>query len=126
MSSTVKANKWLHSDGTETTEVDVPSLDQRMAKAWVTFDEVNNVIRDSYNVSSLTDVDNNNMKVNLAITMSNVHYAIAATAAQRTSNPADHTVTGIPLSTTQFQLEVYNTVTAVVIDDYVSAIVFGS
>ena len=43
MSSTVKANKWLHSDGTETTEVDVPSLDQRMAKAWVTFDEVNNV-----------------------------------------------------------------------------------
>jgi len=72
--STVKANKWLHSDGTETTEVDVPSLDQRMAKAFVSFSGTTNALRNSYNVSSITDLAAGSYGVNYATAFANTDY----------------------------------------------------
>ena len=53
--STIKANTLLHSDGTTTTQPSIPALDQRMAKAWVSYNHGGNLVKDSYNVSSMTD-----------------------------------------------------------------------
>lgn len=78
--STVKANKWLHSDGTETTEVEVPSLDQRMALAWVNWDTSTTgspVIRDSYNISSISDSGVGKADVYLATGASAADFAAA-------------------------------------------------
>jgi hypothetical protein len=54
--STISANTFLAADGTTTTEPNIPALDQRMAKAWVSFNGIGTLsIIQSYNVSSLTD-----------------------------------------------------------------------
>ena len=64
--STIKANTLLHSDGTTTNPPAIPALDQRMAKAWVTFNGNGTVaIRHSYNVSSVVDTSTGSYSVNL-------------------------------------------------------------
>jgi hypothetical protein len=69
--STIKVNTLLHSDGTSTTEPSIPALDQRMASAWVNFNGTGTVaIRDSYNVSSLTDNATGEHSVNLTTALS--------------------------------------------------------
>ena len=74
--STIKANTLLHSDGTQTTEPSIPALDQRMAKAWVNFNGTGTVaIRDSYNVSSITDNGTGDYTVNFTTAMANVNFA---------------------------------------------------
>jgi len=75
--STIKANTLLHSDGTTTTQPSIPALDQRMAKAWVTFNSSGTVaIRDSYGVSSITDNGTGYFKCNLSVTQNNANYVI--------------------------------------------------
>ena len=74
--STIKANTLLHSDGSTTTQPSIPALDKRMAKAWVNFNGTGTVaIRDSYNVSSITDNGTGNFDVNFTTAMSNASYA---------------------------------------------------
>ena len=77
--STIRANTLLHSDGTTTTQPSIPALDQRMAKAWVNFDGQNTVaIRDSYNVSSITDVSTGKYNINFATAMADANYCTVA------------------------------------------------
>ena len=85
--STIKANTLLHSDGSTTTQPSIPALDQRMAKAWVNFNSVGTVaVRDSYNVSSVTDNGVGNHQVNFAINMPNSQYSAVASARYATVN----------------------------------------
>jgi len=78
--STISANTFLAADGTTTTEPSIPALDQRMAKAWVNFNDTGSVaIRDSYNVSSITDVGTADYRINFATAMANANYSAAAT-----------------------------------------------
>jgi hypothetical protein len=73
--STISANTFLAADGTPTTEPNIPALDQRMAKAWVNYDQVTNTVRSSYNVSSVTDESTGNFTPNLSITLSDNNLA---------------------------------------------------
>jgi hypothetical protein len=75
--STIKANTLLHSDGTTTTEPSIPALDQRMAKAWVNYSGDTMVIRDSYNVSGLTDNGVGDYVVNFTTNMANANYSVS-------------------------------------------------
>jgi hypothetical protein len=74
--STLKLDTLLAADGTQTTEPSIPALDQRMAKAWVNFNGTSTVaIRDSYNVSSITDNATGHYTVNLTTAMADTNYA---------------------------------------------------
>jgi len=72
--STIKANTLLHSDGSTTTQPSIPALDKRMAKAWVNFSAQDTVIRDSYNVSSVTDNGLGRHTANFTTAMANTNY----------------------------------------------------
>lgn len=64
-------------DGTETTEVNIPSLDKKMASAWVRFNGVGSVaVVDSFNVSSITDLGTGLYRVNYSNPLSNSNYAV--------------------------------------------------
>ena len=76
--STIRTNTLLAADGTSTTEPSIPALDQRMATAWVNFNGTGTVaIRDSYNVSSITDNGTGDYNMNFTTAMDNSNYAIA-------------------------------------------------
>ena len=73
--STIKANTLLHSDGSQTTEPSIPALDQRMAKAWINFNGTGTIaIVDSYNVSSITDIDVGINEINFTTAMPDTKY----------------------------------------------------
>ena len=73
--STIKANTLLHSDGTTTTQPSIPALDKRMATAWVNFNGTGTVaIRDSYGVSSITDLGPGEYQVIFTTAMANANY----------------------------------------------------
>ena len=75
--STIKANTLLHSDGTTTNPPAIPALDQRMAKAWVSFQGTGSVsIKDSYNVSSITDGGTGTYQVNYTNALTDTNYAV--------------------------------------------------
>ena len=79
--STIKANTLLHSDGSTTTQPSIPALDQRMAKAWVNFNGGGTVaIRDSYNVSSITDNGTGHYTVTFSTAMANANYCANITS----------------------------------------------
>jgi hypothetical protein len=78
--STIKVGTLLAADGSTTTQPSIPALDTRMAKAWVNFNGNGTVaIRDSYNVSSITDAAAGNYRVNFATAMANNDYSAIAT-----------------------------------------------
>ena len=78
--STIKVGTLLAADGSTTTQPSIPALDTRMAKAWVNFNGSGTVaIRDSYNVSSITDAAAGNYRVNFATAMANNDYSAIAT-----------------------------------------------
>tara|TARA_R110000737_G_scaffold199260_1_gene219167 strand:+ start:152 stop:538 length:387 start_codon:yes stop_codon:yes gene_type:complete len=73
--STIKVGTLLAADGSTTTQPSIPALDQRMATSWVNFRGTGTVtIRDSYNVSSLTDGATGDYIVNFATNMANTNY----------------------------------------------------
>jgi len=78
--STIKANTLLHSDGSTTTAPSIPALDQRMAKAWVDYDQTANNVLDSYNISSVTDVSTGIFRLNFSNNMASARYACAGMA----------------------------------------------
>ena len=79
--STIKANTLLAADGTSTTQPSIPALDTRFAKAWVNFNGTGVVaIRDSYNVSSITDSSTGQYIINFTNNLANANFAVAAFA----------------------------------------------
>ena len=74
--STIKANTLLHSDGTTTTQPSIPALDTRMAKAWCNLDmRGTSGIRDSFGISSVTDIGTGQFRFTLSTAMPNANYA---------------------------------------------------
>ena len=71
---------------------------QGRAKAWVNFDGENTVaIRDSFNVSSITDTGTGQYTINFSSAMTNANYAIATAGGGGTGSLSDgcniHTLT---------------------------------
>ena len=124
--STIRTNTLLAADGSTTTEPSIPALDQRMAKAWVTFRKDTDTILSSYGVSSLIDVDINNTKINFTTAFSDTSYCLVTNAANSTSNPAEHNASAIPLSTTQCQVELFDSTPDPVESDYVAVVAFSN
>ena len=85
-------------------------LSQFTAKAWINFDGKNTVsIRDSHNVSSITDIGTGHYSVTMANAMGNANYSVAATSG-RGSGEAIHAVlawtsTGYAPTTTVFRIQ---------------------
>lgn len=75
--SELKVNKWLNPDGTENFK----------CRAWVNFDGAGTVaIRDSFNVSSITDNGTGNYTVNFTDAMPDANYSLVATTIHGTPN----------------------------------------
>ena len=93
--STIKANTLLHSDGSTTTQPSIPALDKRMAKAWLQFYQTGTQgIRDSYNVSSITDIGVGSTRVNFTNNLANENYsAVASYTLQQSINNVSDEVT---------------------------------
>ena len=93
--STIKANTLLHSDGSTTTQPSIPALDKRMAKAWVNFNGTGTVaIRDSYNVSSITDNGVGSYLMNYTNAMASANYsAMVSSIAGNAASPDTGTTT---------------------------------
>ena len=127
--STIKANTLLHSDGSTTNPPAIPALDQRMAKAWVTFYQSGTAgIRSSYNVSSITDTSTGRFTVHFASTMSTSNHAWVGTAGNfgsTTGSGRDISLDGA-MTTTSLMGRVTYDGSQVVDDTYVAVIVFSS
>ena len=104
--STIKANTLLHSDGSTTNPPAIPALDQRMAKAWCSYQGNDNTLSNSFNVSSVTDVATGTFTVNYTTSMSNdKHITVASTSVS--SGAARNIVAGArPASTSTADLMV--------------------
>lgn len=77
--STIKANQWLNSDGTENYK----------CRAWVNFNGSGVVaIRGSANVWGVTDNGTGNYTVNFTSAMSDANYAVALAVQSQTSGVA--------------------------------------
>ena len=77
--STIKVGTLLAADGSTTTQPSIPALETRMAKAWVNFNGVGSVaIRNSFNVSSITDTNTGNFFINLANNVAQPDYSVVA------------------------------------------------
>ena len=122
--STIKANTLLHSDGSTTNPPAIPALDQRMASAWINFNGTSTVaIRDSENVSSITDNSVGRYSVNFLVTMDDANYSAV------TSVGDDNFVACLEassISTSLFKIEVTKANTNTLTDrSYVCAAVMG-
>ena len=74
--STIKVGTLLAADGSTTTQPSIPALDKRMAKAWLQFKQTDTqAIRDSYGVSSITDLGVGFTRINFANNLANINYA---------------------------------------------------
>ena len=106
--STIKVDELLAADGTLTTEVSIPSLDTRFCTAWVNFNGVGTVaIRDSYNVSSITDLGNGLYVLNYATPLANVNYSISyATDSQNFNTGAGLSIYNLLNISSQFTTSV--------------------
>lgn len=61
--------------------VAIPSLDKRMASAWVNFNGTGTVaINGAHNVASITDLGTGNYFINFAAAMANTGFALAGSA----------------------------------------------
>ena len=94
----------------------------QLAKAWVNFNGTGTVaIRDSYNVSSITDLDTGNYRVNFSSTFSTIPTVVAST-----SNEATNTNYGVNVNShTTSTVQIYCTENGATTDkSVVSVIVF--
>ena len=86
---------------------------QGRAKMWINFDQTNHSIRDSFNVSSLTDQGVGFTDINYTTAMSNTNYCgimytNARDAAIAINNYGNDFTGGMVLSTTKFAMSSFN------------------
>lgn len=113
-----------HTDDTTTTEVSIPSLEKKFAQAWVRFDGTGvPSITDSFNVSSVTDLNVGHYRVTFSTALSTANYAAMGSTGQTLST---HTVSCSAHLTTSVEVIVKVGSTGVSADDTrVSVVVFG-
>ena len=95
-----------------------------VAKAWVRFDQSNNTIQASFNVSSITDVGTAKTDINFDTAFANANYTFAALCGNENNFMALDTTTQDPLAT---ELRVRSTDAGNVAQDSTDAgiVVFG-
>jgi hypothetical protein len=102
----------------------------QLAKAWVNFNGSGTVtIRDSYNVSSITDIGVGEYAVNYSTALSNTNYSAVATAGRSTAiaNPlAWLYIGGSQKSTTKLQVEAINTSNSYMDPEDYNVIIFSN
>jgi len=126
--STIRTNTLLAADGSTTTEPSIPALDQRMAKAWVNFNGTGTVaIRDSYNVSSISDTAQGRFTINIETALASVDYLMSGSA----GNFTGQTTVGRIVTrdgewtTTACQIRINNDVGGAVDDAYNGIAIMG-
>ncbi len=104
--STLKVDQIQDSSGGNTSAAS--AIKQGRAKVWVNFRQhTSMVIRDSFNVSSVTDVTSGEAIVNFSNAMANANYCCVTSTAQGvdsvanydTSNPHSFTTTSVDIET---------------------------
>tara|TARA_B100000035_G_scaffold264083_1_gene236019 strand:- start:238 stop:618 length:381 start_codon:yes stop_codon:yes gene_type:complete len=104
--SVVKANKIVHNSGSETTEIDIPSLDQRMAKVLLNYNGSAGSIRHSYNISSVVDNGTGDYTVNFASALADTNYVLVNgwEASPNNSTRSNHTFDSYSYTTTSVRI----------------------
>jgi len=128
LTTTIKANTLLHSDGSTTTAPSIPALDQRMAKAWANFDMSPFSVRNSYNTSSITDAGTGRFQINFTNALPSVNYAwlgLSGNYNNTTTTGRDVTNDG-NLSVNSLSGRVTQADNTSQDMDYVAVVVFGS
>jgi hypothetical protein len=111
MASNITVDTLTKGSTTLNTDEIVDTNSSQVCKAWVNFNGTNTVaIRDSYNVSSITDVGTGNYDVNFTNNMANVNYSAVGQAGGTSGIPTTKlTGTGGSLATNKFTLQTINT-----------------
>ena len=120
--STIKANDL------QTTTGGIPTVKgQRLIPtAWVNFNGTGTVaIRDSENVSSITDNGTSDYTVTFSTAMANVNFSAVASTGYSGTNPSNKSIAAHPTNTTSVRLEIYNTSGVKEDLDYVGVIILG-
>jgi len=87
MASNITVDTLTKGSTTLNTDEIVDTNSNQICKAWVSFVGTGTVsIRDSYNVTSITDRGTGKYTVNLTTAMSNANYAVVATAQKGTTD----------------------------------------
>ena len=68
---------------------------ENACSAWLNHDHIDNTIRDSYNVSSVTDLSTGEIKMNFATSMPNANYAAVSSCGQGATNIGDADIAGV-------------------------------
>ncbi len=100
--STLKVNTIQNTSGGSSSTAE--QIEQGRAKAWIHFDGQSTVaIRDSFNVSTLTDNGTGDYTISFSSAMANTNYAVA------TTQPAQHNFTQAILGIEQDQANAFAT-----------------
>ena len=120
--STIKANDLTNTTG------GIPTVKgQRLIPtAWVNFNGAGTVaIRDSENVSSITDGGVGVYTVNFATSMANVNYVIQGSAGFAAGNPSNKNLAAFSSSTSSAMIDIYDTANAVFDAPYIGISIIG-
>ena len=110
--STLKVNNIQDASGSNTSTA--AQINQGRAKAWVNFDgtfgtspftEANGGIRNSFNVSSITDNGQGDYTVTMASAMSNTNYVVQATSGDSATTAVRSCGVCNSLTTTTFRVQ---------------------
>lgn len=124
--STIKVNEILDATGSTTTPPTIPALDRRFCTAWVNFNGTGTVaIRDSYNVSSITDNGTGDYTVNFTVALANADYSLSGAGGTATATFSAVMPFAAAMLTTGVQISVQTATPAVVDREVVSLQIFG-
>jgi hypothetical protein len=120
--STISANDLQNTSG------GIPTVKgQRLIPtAWVNFNGTGTVaIRDSENVSSITDVGVGIYDTNFAVALANTNYVIHGSVGQSGANPSNGSLATYPSSTASARMDVYSTSNTAFDSPYIGISIMG-
>jgi len=88
----------VHGEGTATT-----NLQQGLNKQWIAFN-MNGTIGDSFNTTSITDIDAGDFIITITNAYANIHYAMGVSGTNSTNGNAFVSMQGVTPTTTVYRL----------------------
>lgn len=121
----IKTNKIIHTDGTETTAVEIPSLNDRLVLARVNFNGTGVVaIREAINVSTVTDNSTGDYTINFLEELPDGNYTVVCTAGDYWGSTSVVTIKGTP-STTSLNIVIRDGNDVLNDRAYVNVVIYG-
>lgn len=113
-------------DDTTTSPVSIPGLEERFASAWANFNATGTIaIRDSYNVTSLTDNGTGSYDLNLTNPLADTNAAAIASSAG-VAGGSDRSAAAVVDTTTTVHVSSWVSSSGTLTDvEYISTVVFG-